>query len=89
MSSFELTPSVWLFAENDDFVGKKLENDPRVDIEIGTTADKVNGKRRRSIEKREVVSKVSDKYISLGICVWVNVRAWVKLLGAGGLQVQV
>ena len=28
MSSIELVPSVWLFAENDDFLGQKLQNDP-------------------------------------------------------------
>jgi len=39
MSSFELTPSVWLFAENDDFVGKKLENDPLWQIEAHLTHD--------------------------------------------------
>ncbi len=38
-SSFELTPSVWLFAENDDFVGQKLENDPLWQIEAHLTHD--------------------------------------------------
>ena len=33
MSSFELTPSVWLFAENDDFVGQTLKNDPLWQLE--------------------------------------------------------
>jgi hypothetical protein len=37
--SFELTPSVWLFAENDDFVGKKLKNDPMWQIEAHLTSD--------------------------------------------------
>jgi hypothetical protein len=27
MKSLEVTPSVWLFAENDDFMGQKLENE--------------------------------------------------------------
>ena len=39
MSSFELTPSVWLFAENDDFVGQKLENDPMWQLEAHLTHD--------------------------------------------------
>ena len=39
MSSFELTPSVWLFAENDDFVGQKLENDPLWQLEAHLTHD--------------------------------------------------
>jgi len=39
MSSFELTPSVWLFAENDDFVGQKLENDPLFQLEAHLTND--------------------------------------------------
>jgi hypothetical protein len=39
MSSFELTPSVWLFAENDEFVGQKLENDPMWQIEAHLTHD--------------------------------------------------
>jgi len=39
MSSFELIPSVWLFAENDDFVGQKLENDPLWQIEAHLTHD--------------------------------------------------
>ena len=38
-SSFELTPSVWLFAENDDFVGQKLENDPLWQLEAHLTHD--------------------------------------------------
>ncbi|MFC1788733.1 transporter [Thermodesulfobacteriota bacterium] len=38
-SSFELTPSVWLFAENDDFVGQKLENDPMWQLEAHLTHD--------------------------------------------------
>ncbi|MBW1870015.1 MAG: hypothetical protein JRI73_12205, partial [Deltaproteobacteria bacterium] len=28
MTSLEVTPSVWLFAENGDFLGEKLKNDP-------------------------------------------------------------
>jgi len=38
-SSFELTPSVWIFAENDDFMGQKLENDPLWQIEAHLTHD--------------------------------------------------
>jgi len=37
--SFELTPSVWLFAENDDFLGQKLENEPMWQIEAHLTSD--------------------------------------------------
>ena len=39
MSSFELTPSVWLFAENDDFMEQKLENDPMWQLEAHLTHD--------------------------------------------------
>jgi hypothetical protein len=39
MKSLELTPSVWLFAENDDFMGQKLENDPMWQIEAHLTND--------------------------------------------------
>jgi len=39
MSSFELTPSVWIFAENDDFMGQSLENDPLWQIEAHLTHD--------------------------------------------------
>ena len=39
MKSFELTPSVWLFDENDDFMGQKLENDPMWQIESHLTSD--------------------------------------------------
>jgi hypothetical protein len=39
MSSFELIPSVWLFAENDDFVGQSLENDPLWQLEAHLTHD--------------------------------------------------
>ena len=38
-SSFELTPSVWIFAENDDFLGQKLENDPMWQLEAHLTHD--------------------------------------------------
>jgi len=38
-TSLELTPSVWLFAENDDFLGSKLENDPMWQIEAHLTRD--------------------------------------------------
>jgi hypothetical protein len=39
MSSFEVVPSVWLFAENDDFIGQKLENDPLWQLEAHLTND--------------------------------------------------
>lgn len=39
MASFELTPSVWLFGENDDFLGQKLENDPMWQLEAHLTRD--------------------------------------------------
>ena len=39
MTSLEITPSVWLFAENDDFVGQKLENDPLWQLEAHLTHD--------------------------------------------------
>ena len=39
MSSFEVVPSVWLFAENDDFIGQKLENDPLWQLEAHLTHD--------------------------------------------------
>ena len=39
MTSLEFTPSVWLFAENDDFVGKNLDNDPMVQLEGHLTHD--------------------------------------------------
>ena len=39
MKSFELIPSVWLFAENDDFLGQSLENDPLLQIEAHLTSD--------------------------------------------------
>jgi hypothetical protein len=39
MSSLEITPSVWLFAENDDFMGNKLENDPLWQLEAHLTQD--------------------------------------------------
>ncbi len=39
MSSLELIPSVWLFGENDDFVGQKLENDPLWQLEAHLTHD--------------------------------------------------
>jgi len=38
-STIEVVPSVWLFAENDDFVGQKLENDPLWQIEAHWTHD--------------------------------------------------
>jgi hypothetical protein len=39
MSSFEVVPSVWLFAENDDFIGQKMENDPIWQLEAHLTHD--------------------------------------------------
>ena len=39
MKSLELIPSVWLFAENDDFIGQKLENDPMLQFEVHLTND--------------------------------------------------
>jgi len=39
MKSLEVTPSVWLFAENDDFMGQKLENDPMWQVEAHLTSD--------------------------------------------------
>jgi hypothetical protein len=39
MSSFELVPSVWLFAENGDFLEQKLENDLLLSLEAHLTHD--------------------------------------------------
>jgi len=39
MTSLEFTPSVWLFAENNDFIGQKLENDPMWQLEAHLTHD--------------------------------------------------
>jgi hypothetical protein len=39
MTSLEFTPSVWLFAENDDFIGQKMENDPMWQLEAHLTHD--------------------------------------------------
>jgi hypothetical protein len=39
MSSVEFIPSVWLFAENDDFVGQTLKNDPLWQLEAHLTHD--------------------------------------------------
>jgi len=39
MSSFELTPSVWLFGGNDEFLGQELENDPIWQLEAHLTHD--------------------------------------------------
>jgi len=39
MTSLEITPSVWLFAENDDFMEQKLENDPILQLEAHLTHD--------------------------------------------------
>ena len=37
--SLEIIPSVWLFDENDDFVGNKLQNDPLYQLEAHLTND--------------------------------------------------
>jgi hypothetical protein len=37
--SLELIPSVWVFAENDDFMGRKMENDPMLQFEAHLTND--------------------------------------------------
>lgn len=39
MKSFELIPSVWLFDDNDDFMGQKLKNDPMWQFEAHLTTD--------------------------------------------------
>jgi len=39
MTSLEFTPSIWLFADNDDFIGQKLENDPMWQLEGHLTHD--------------------------------------------------
>ncbi len=39
MSSLELVPSVWLFEDNDDFVGQNLQNDPMWQLEAHWTHD--------------------------------------------------
>ena len=39
MNSLEITPSVWLFDENDDFAGHDLENDPLWQLEAHLTHD--------------------------------------------------
>jgi hypothetical protein len=39
MNSLEIIPSVWLFDENDDFMGRSLENDPILQLEGHLTHD--------------------------------------------------
>jgi len=39
MKSIEFTPSVWLFGDNDDFLGQNLENDPLWQLEGHVTYD--------------------------------------------------
>jgi len=39
MSSIEVVPSVWFFAENDDFMGQSLQNDPMLQLEAHWTHD--------------------------------------------------
>ena len=38
-NSFEITPSIWLFDDNDDFLGQDLENDPMWQLEMHLTRD--------------------------------------------------
>lgn len=38
-SSLEVVPSVWLFTENDDFLGQKIKNDPMWQVEAHWTHD--------------------------------------------------
>jgi len=39
MSSLEVVPSVWMFSENDNFMGQKLQNDPMWQLEAHWTHD--------------------------------------------------
>jgi len=39
MSSLEVVPSVWIFSENDNFLGQKLNNDPMWQVETHWTHD--------------------------------------------------
>ena len=39
MSSLEVVPSIWLFSDNDDFLGQKLKNDPMLQVEAHWTHD--------------------------------------------------
>jgi len=39
MSSLEVVPSVWLFTDNDDFLGQNLKNDPMLQVEAHWTHD--------------------------------------------------
>jgi len=39
MNTLEITPSVWLFAENDEFVGQSLDNEPMWQVEAHLTHD--------------------------------------------------
>jgi hypothetical protein len=39
MNSIELTPSIWVFEKNDDFLGHELENDPLFQLEGHLTHD--------------------------------------------------
>jgi hypothetical protein len=43
MSSLELTPSVWIFGENDDFLGQTLDSDPLLQFEAHLTHDFTRG----------------------------------------------
>ena len=38
-SSLEVVPSIWLFSDNDDFLGQKLKNDPMLQVEAHWTHD--------------------------------------------------
>ena len=39
MSSLEIVPSIWIFTENDDFMGQSLQNDPMLQLEAHWTHD--------------------------------------------------
>jgi hypothetical protein len=38
-TTLELLPAVWLFGDNDDFVGQRMENDPMLQLESHLTRD--------------------------------------------------
>ena len=70
-SSFELTPSVWLFAENDDFVGQKLENDPLWQIEAHLTHDFTRSF-FGSLAHRQSVQRIGGFGHHRGIVAWTD-----------------
>lgn len=41
-TTLEVFPSVWLFGDNDDFVGRELENDPTFELDVHLTRDFVH-----------------------------------------------